>query len=304
MADYRPPLDDIRFVLGHVAGLDELLGLPPFTAYDLASVEELLGEAGRFVAEVIAPTNVDGDRLGSRRNPDGSVTAAPGFADAYQRYVTAGWPAAPFDPEYGGGGLPWVVGLAVQEMVTAANMSFSLCPMLSQGAVHTLTAHGSTDQKSRWLPKLISGEWTGTMNLTEPQAGSDVGALSTRAVRAEDGTYRISGQKIFITWGEHDMAENIVHLVLARTADAAPGTKGISCFIVPKFLVGGDGSVGERNGVECVSVEHKMGIHGSPTCVLSFDDAVGELIGEEQAGMRYMFTMMNNARLSVGLEGL
>ena len=228
----------------------------------------------------------------------------PGYADAYRRYVDAGWAAVPFPTQYGGGAFPWVIGVAMQELLTSANMAFSLCPLLTQGAIDALLHYGDETQQETFLPKMVTGEWTGTMNLTEPQAGSDVGALTTKAVPRPDGTYRISGQKIFITYGEHDMAEQIVHLVLARTPDAPPGTRGISCFIVPKFLVNDDGSLGERNGVSCVSIEHKLGIHGSPTCVLAYEDAVGYLIGEENLGMRIMFVMMNNARLSVGLEGL
>jgi alkylation response protein AidB-like acyl-CoA dehydrogenase len=214
----------------------------------------------------------------------------------------------PFPAEYGGGGFPWLVGVAMQEILTSANMAFSMCPLLNQGAIDMLLHHASEEHKETYLPKMITGEWTGTMNLTEPHAGSDVGALTTKAVPQADGTYRITGTKIFISFGEHDMSDNIIHLVLARTPDAPPGTKGISCFIVPKYLVGDDGALGERNDVTCVSIEHKMGIKASPTCVLSYGDAgegaVGHLIGEENAGMRYMFTMMNNARLSVGLEGL
>ena len=211
-------------------------------------------------------------------------------------------------PTYGGGGFPWLVGIAMQEILTSANMAFSMCPLLNQGAVDMLLHHASEEHRETYLPKMVTGEWTGTMNLTEPQAGSDVGALTTKAVPQDDGTYRITGTKIFISFGEHDMSENIIHLVLARTPSAPPGTKGISCFIVPKFLVNDDGTLGARNDVTCVSIEHKMGIKASPTCVLSYGDAgdgaIGYLIGEENAGMRYMFTMMNNARLSVGLEGL
>src|SRR5690606_9966698 len=254
-----------------------------------------------------APLNRVGDEQHSRRNPDGSVSTPEGFKAAYDRYVAAGWPGVPFPPEYGGGGFPWVVGIVMQEMMQAANLAFSLGPLLTQGAIDMLLQHGSEEQRERYLPKMVAGEWAGTMNLTEPQAGSDVGALTTRAVPADDGTWRITGQKIFITYGEHDLTENIIHLVLARTPGAPPGTKGISCFIVPKYLVNDDGSLGARNDVTCVSIEHKMGIKASPTCVLSFgerDGAVGYLIGEENAGMAYMFTMMNNARLSVGVEGL
>ncbi len=303
MTEYRAPLLDQRFVLEHVAGLAELSGLDGFEHADLDTVVGLLAEAAPFFEEVIAPLNVVGDTQGARVEGD-RVVLPDGWPEAYRAYVDAGWGAIPFDPEFGGGGLPWVVGLAVQEMLTSACMSFSLAPLLTQGAVDMLSAHGSAEQKATWLEKMISGEWTGTMNLTEPQAGSDVGAVRTRAVPAGDGTYRITGQKIYITYGEHELTDNIVHLVLARTPDAAPGTRGISCFIVPKYLLDADGSPGERNAVTAVSSERKVGIHASPTCVMDYDDAVGYLIGDEQQGMRYMFTMMNNARLSVGLQGL
>ncbi|RMH79681.1 MAG: acyl-CoA dehydrogenase [Actinomyces sp.] len=307
MSDYRVPLDDITFSLHHVADLARLATLPGYEHTEPDLVEGLLSEAARFTEEVIAPTNRTGDTVGSVRNDDGTVTTPPGFKEAYQRYVEAGWGGVPFDPAYEGGGFPWLLGLALQEMLTSANMAFSLCPLLTQGAIDLLSHHGSEEQKELYLRKMVTGQWTGTMNLTEPQAGSDVGALTTRAVPAPDGTYRITGTKIFITYGEHDLAENIIHLVLARTPDAPPGTRGISCFIVPKYLPDADGNPGERNDVRCVSLEHKLGIHASPTCVMAYGDeggAVGYLIGEENAGMRYMFTMMNNARLSVGLEGL
>ena len=281
-----------------------LAGLAGFEHADPETVMGLLEESGRFFAEQFAPLNRRGDVEHSRWQPDGSVVTPEGFPKAYARYVEAGWPAVPFPAEYGGGGFPWLVGVAMQETLTAANMGFSLCPLLTQGAIDMLLHHGSEEQRETYVTKMVSGEWTGTMNLTEPQAGSDVGALTTRAVPADDGSWRITGQKIFITYGEHDLAENIVHLVLARVPDVPPGTKGISCFIVPKFLVGDDGAPGERNAVTCVSIEHKMGINASPTCVMAYEDAVGYLIGEPNQGMRYMFTMMNNARLSVGLEGL
>jgi alkylation response protein AidB-like acyl-CoA dehydrogenase len=292
------------FVLQHVVNVDQLQSHQAFNHVEATEIAGILEEAGRFFSEVVAPTNRTGDIQGSRRNNDGSVTTPDGIVEAYQKLVEAGWGAISFDPEYGGGGFPLTIGLAIQEMLTSANMGFSLCPLLTQGAVHLLAEHASEAQKLAWVPKMVSGEWTGTMNLTEPQAGSDVGALTTKAVRNDDGTYAISGQKIFITWGEHDVAENIIHLVLARTADAPPGTKGISVFIVPKFLLNNDGTLGQANSLGCVSLEHKLGIHCSPTAVMSFEDATGYLIGEEQTGMRSMFTMMNNARLSVGLEGL
>jgi len=304
MGDYRAPLTDMRFVLEHVVDTGALAELDGFEHADPDTVHGLLEESGRFFAEQFAPLNRVGDVQHSRRNDDGSVTTPEGFPKAYQRYVEAGWPAVPFPPEYGGGGFPWLVGVAMQEVMTAANMGFSVCPLLTQGAIDMLLHHGSEEQRETYVTKMVAGEWTGTMNLTEPQAGSDVGALTTKAVPADDGTWRITGQKIFITYGEHDLADNIIHLVLARVPDAPPGTKGISCFIVPKFLVDDDGNLGAHNALECVSIEHKMGINASPTCVMAYDGAVGYLIGEANQGMRYMFTMMNNARLSVGLEGL
>ncbi len=294
----------MRFVLGNVTDLAALSELPGYEHADAGTVQGILEEAARFFEEQFAPLNRVGDVQHSRRNDDGSVSTPEGFGKAYRRYVEAGWSAVPFPPEYGGGGFPWLVGIAMQEMITAANMAFSLCPLLTQGAIDMLVHYGDESQREVYLPRMVSGEWTGTMNLTEPQAGSDVGALTTRAVPAADGTWRITGQKIFITYGEHDLADNIIHLVLARVPDAPPGTKGISCFIVPKFLVGDDGALGERNSLECVSIEDKMGINASPTCVMAYEDAVGYLIGEPNQGMRYMFRMMNTARLSVGLEGL
>jgi alkylation response protein AidB-like acyl-CoA dehydrogenase len=307
MAGYEAPAVDMAFTLNEVVGLAELAELPTFSDVGLDIVPDLLEEAKRFFSEVVAPTNRIGDTVGSQRNSDGSVTTPDGFKEAYDKYVSGGWGGMSFEPEFGGGGFPWVVGIAVSEMMTAANMALSLNPLLTQGAIHALLAHGSDEQKNTWLPKLISGEWTGTMNLTESQAGSDVGALTTKAEPRPDGSWLISGQKIFITWGEHDMTDNIVHLVLARTPDSPPGTRGISLFIVPKFILDADDTPGERNDVECVSIEHKLGIHGSPTCVLQFGDnggAVGYLIGHERLGMGYMFTMMNQARLAVGLEGV
>ena len=297
--EYRPPLEDIGFVLRHIVDYEAIAELEPYKHADIDTVLALLEEAGRFMGAVVAPTNKTGDEQGSQRQPDGSVVTPDGFKEAYAQYVDAGWGAVAFDPEYGGGGFPWTIGVALQELLTSANMAFSMAPLLTQGAIDMLQHHGSDEQKQQFLPKMITGEWTGTMNLTEPDAGSDVGALRTKAEPNGDGTYRITGTKIFISFGEHDLAENIIHLVLARTPDAPPGTKGISCFIVPKVL-----DDGTRNNVTCVSIEHKMGIKASPTCVLEYDNATGFLIGDENAGMRYMFTMMNNARLSVGLEGL
>ena len=307
MTTYAPPLGDIDFVLNRLCDLEGLTALDAFDAADPDVVRDLLAEAGRFFAERIAPLNQPGDVQGSVRNEDGTVTTPAGFAAAYAEYVAGGWGAVPFEPGYGGGGFPWLVGIALQEMLTSANMSFSMAPLLTQGAIDALDHHGSEALKMTYLPKMITGEWTGTMNLSEPDAGSDVGALRTKAQRQDDGTYLVSGTKIFITFGEHDMADNIVHLVLARTPEAPPGTKGISLFVVPKYLVNDDGTLGEANDVTCVSIEHKKGIKASPTCVLSYGDrggAVGYLVGEENRGMAYMFTMMNQARLSVGVEGL
>ena len=285
--------------------LPGLSKLEEFSHADPQTVGVLLEECGRFAAEVLGPLDRPGDVAGCSFDPaSGAVGMPEGWAEAYGRYVEGGWGTVPFEVGYGGGGFPWLVATAMQEMITSANMAFSLCPLLTQGAIHMLSHHGSAEQKALFLPRMISGEWTGTMNLTEPQAGSDVGALTTRAAPAGDGTWRVTGQKIFITYGEHDLSENIVHLVLARVPGAPAGTKGISCFIVPKFIPDAEGRPGERNSVRCVSIEHKLGIHASPTCVMDFEGATGYLIGEANAGMGYMFTMMNTARLSVGLEGL
>jgi alkylation response protein AidB-like acyl-CoA dehydrogenase len=305
VTDYAAPLADMRFALTEIAGIDEIARLPGCEQATPDVVNAVLEEAGKLAGGVLAPLNRIGDRQASRLE-NGVVRTPDGFKEAYAKYVEGGWNALPFAPEHGGQGLPMALATAVFEMWNSANMGFALCPLLNVGAVEALHAHGTEDQKHRYLPKLVSGEWTGTMNLTEPQAGSDVGALRTRAVREGD-RYRITGQKIFITYGEHDMAENIVHLVLARLPDAPPGTRGISLFLVPKFVVNADGSLGQRNDVRCVSLEHKLGIHASPTCVLAYGDnggAIGFLVGEENRGMECMFTMMNNARLNVGLQGV
>ncbi len=304
MADYRAPLEDIRFVLTRIAGLGDLARYEGFAHAEPELVFSVLEECARFMENEVAPLNRVGDEQGSVWHPDHTVTTPDGFIDAYRAYVEAGWGGVPFPEAYGGGGFPWLVGLAMQEMLTASNEAFSMAPLLTQGAIDALLEHGDEIQRETFLPKMVTGEWAGTMNLSEPQAGSDVGAQRTRAERQDDGTYRITGTKVWISWGEHDMADNIIHLVLARTPDAPPGTKGISLFIVPKFLVDDDGTLGERNGVMCQSIEHKLGIKASPTCVLDYDGAVGYLVGEENRGMAEMFTMMNNARLSVGLQGL
>lgn len=307
MDGYRAPLDDIRFTLDHVVPLATLSSLPTFAHADADTLAALLDEAGRFAEEVVAPTNRDGDREGARVQDAGVVTP-DSFHSAYDRYVASGWGAMQHPEEHGGGGFPLLAATAVKELITSANMAFSLNPLLTTGAVHLLTHHGSDAQKARYLPRMVTGEWAGTMNLTEPQAGSDVGAVTAKAEPIEDGRYRITGQKIYITYGDHDLSEQIVHLVLARLPDAPPGTKGISLFIVPKFLVEEDGSLGARNDVQVVSLEHKLGIHASPTCVMAFGEseggAIGELVGDPHDGMRQMFTMMNDARLGVGLQGL
>ncbi len=305
MSDYQAPLDEMRFVLNAVADLGTIASLPGYEEATPDLAEAILEEAGKLAAEVLGPLNHAGDQAGSVFE-NGVVRTPDGFREAYGQYVESGWNALPFEPDYGGQGLPWALTTALQEMWNAANMSFAVNPLLTQGTVELLQSHGSDAQKSTYLPKLISGEWTGTMNLTEPQAGSDVGALKTRA-EAKGDHYLISGQKIFITWGEHDMTDNIVHMVLARTPDAPAGTRGISLFIVPKFLLKADGTPGQRNDLRCVSIEHKLGIHASPTCVMAYGDGgscVGYLVGEENRGMEYMFTMMNNARLAVGVQGL
>ena len=306
MEPYVAPLDEIRFTLDRVVGLDHLLSASRFEGLDADTVHGAIAEAARFITEVFGPLNTIGDRQGTRL-VDGKVVTPDGWAEAYRKFVDAGWGALPFDTEFGGGGFPDLIGIVLQEMMVACNMSFSLCPLLTQGAIHALEEVADAELTEQYLSKLVTGEWTGTMNLTEPEAGSDVGALRTKAVPNGDGSWRITGNKIFITYGEHEMTDNIVHLVLARTPDAPPGTKGISCFLVPKYLVNADGSLGDHNDLSCVSLEHKMGIHASPTCVMSYGDgggATGWLLGNELDGMRVMFVMMNMARLSVGVQGL
>jgi 3-(methylthio)propanoyl-CoA dehydrogenase len=307
MSTYTPPLRDLRFVLEHVTPLSDLTALEEYAHADVELVSDLLEEAGRFAAEAIAPTNRTGDLEGSRIE-DGEVTTPAGFRAVYDQYVAAGWGTIQHPTTHGGGGFPLLVSNAVKELITSANLAFSLGPLLTTGAVYLLTHHGSEQQQRIYLPRMVSGEWAGTMNLTEPQAGSDVGAVTARAVPQGDGTYRITGQKIYITYGEHDLTEQIVHLVLARLPDAPAGTKGISLFLVPKYLVNDDGSLGERNDVTAVSMEHKLGIHASPTCVMAYGEggegAIGELVGAPNDGMRGMFTMMNDARLGVGIQGL
>ncbi|HEV7369773.1 acyl-CoA dehydrogenase [Arenibaculum sp.] len=306
MIPYAAPVKDMRFVLANVVGFDRIAALPGYEAAAPDLVDAALDEAAKLAAEVVAPLNRIGDIQGSVLE-NGVVRTPDGFRDAYRRYVDGGWNSVPFEPDYGGQGLPWVLATAFHEMWQSACMSFSLCPLLNLGAVELLTAHGSEEQKLAYLPKMISGEWTGTMNLTEPQAGSDLAQIRARAERASDGTYRIFGQKIYISFGEHDLTDNIVHLVLARLPDAPAGVKGISLFVVPKLLLDGEGRPGARNDLRCVSLEHKLGINASPTAVMAYGDsggAVGYLVGEENRGLEYMFTMMNNARLNVGLQGV
>ncbi|XKE44359.1 acyl-CoA dehydrogenase [Halomonas organivorans] len=305
MTPFVPPVRDIRFVLEELLEHGSL-SLPGFEEATPELVEAVLEEAARLAGEVWAPLNASGDRQGCTRRDDGGVSVPDGFAEAYRAYAEGGWNGIGVAEAHGGQGLPEVVASAVQEMLHGANMALGLCPMLTAGAIEALIQHGSADQQARYLTPLVEGRWTGTMNLTEPQAGSDLSKVRTRAV-PEGDHFRISGQKIFITWGEHDCAENIVHLVLARTPDAPEGNKGISLFLVPKFLVNDDGSLGARNDVVCSGLEHKLGIHGSPTCALSFgerDGAIGYLVGEQGRGLNHMFTMMNEARHKVGIEAI
>ena len=303
---YTPPVAEQRFLLDHVVRLPEMAGPNGFNEATPELVDAILEGVGQFAAGEFAPLNRVGDQVGAQWSPEG-VTMPAGFKQAYRAYVEGGWGTLAGPVEHGGQGLPLTLASIVLEDLGSANMAFSLCMMLTPGTVEALRHHGTPELQATWLPKLVTGEWNGTMNLTEPQAGSDVGALKTRATPRGDGTYAIKGQKIFITWGEHDLSDNIVHLVLARLPDAPAGTRGISLFLVPKFRLDGDGNPAEPNDVRCVSIEHKLGIHASPTCVMSYgdhDDCVGWLIGEENGGMRAMFTMMNNARLNVGLQGV
>jgi 3-(methylthio)propanoyl-CoA dehydrogenase len=307
MSTYHAPLAEMQFVMNDLAGLSQISKLPGFEDATPDTVAAILEEASKFATDVLDPLNATGDREGSVLRDDGTVKTPTGFKEAYQQYCANGWNGLTKNPEYGGQGLPQLVACAVEEMWHSANLAFDLCPLLTQGAIEAIELRGSQMLKDTFLPKMVEGTWTGTMNLTEPQAGSDLAAVRTRAVPQGDGTYKLYGQKIFITFGEHDYTENIIHLVLARTPDAPQGVKGISLFVVPKFLVGNDGSLGARNDVHCVSLEHKLGIHASPTAVLAYGDkggAVGYLVGEENRGLEYMFIMMNLARFSVGLEGV
>ncbi len=302
---FTPPLNDIQFVLTRLIGLDKLASLPGYDSIGDDLVSAILSEAGKIASEVFAPLNDVGDKTGVKFE-NGAVTMPPGFKDAYNAFTEGGWNGLAVEEKFGGQGLPSLVNMAVYDMLQAANVALALCPMLTGGAIELLSAHGDEVTKQKYLPKLVSGEWTGTMNITESQAGSDVGAIKTRAVKEGDH-YRVTGQKIFISFGDHDMAENILHLVLGRLPDAPEGTRGLTLFLVPKFLVNDDGSLGPNNEVSVVSVEHKLGQHSGPTCVLAFGDkegSVGYLIGKENGGIAAMFTMMNNARLNVGIQGL
>ena len=314
MTVYQAPLDDMRFVLNELADLDGVSKLPGLGDATPDVVDAILEEAGKLAAEVLAPLNKSGDEEGCVLE-NGVVTTPKGFPEAYAKFIEGGWNGVPFDPEYGGMGLPYLVTAATFEIWQGANMAFAICPTLTQAAVELLEIHGSGELKGVFMAKLVSGEWTGTMNLTEPQAGSDLSKVRTQTARDGEnaGHYRITGQKIFITHGEHDLTENIIHMVLARSPDGPEGIKGLSLFVVPKFLIKDDGSLGARNDIRCLSLEHKMGINGSPTCVMSFGEgggvdggggAVGYLLGEENRGIEYMFTMMNNARLAIGVEGV
>ncbi len=302
MSEYKAPLRDMHFVLQELAGLAEVAKLPGYEEINAELVDQILEESAKFASGVLSPLNKPADKEGSKWDK-GKVTTPKGFKEAYRQFVEAGWNALQAPAEHGGQGLPKIVSTPVVEMWKSANLSFSLVTMLTAGAVEALILRGTEEQKKQYLPKMIAGSWTGTMNLTEPQAGSDLALVRTKAVREGDH-YRVSGQKIFITYGEHDLAENIVHLVLARVEGAPEGVRGISMFLVPKFLVSADGSPGQRNEVQCASIEHKLGIHASPTAVLVYENAVGYLVGEENRGLEYMFIMMNLARFAVGMEGL
>jgi len=303
---YQAPIKDMLFVMSELAGIDEIAAIEGFEDYGIETAVAVLEESGKFCSEVVAPLNWEGDKSPSSFS-DGRVSVTPGFKDAYNQFVSAGWQGVLHPQSYGGQGLPKIIATPCTEMLNAANLSFALCPLLTDGAIEALLTAGSEELKQKFLPNMVSGKWTGTMNLTEPQAGSDLSMVRSKAVPQGEGVYKIYGTKIYITYGEHDMAENIIHLVLARTPDAPAGVKGISLFVVPKYLVNADGSLGDRNDAYCVSIEHKLGIKASPTAVLQFGDhtgATGYLVGEENRGLEYMFIMMNAARFGVGMQGI
>ncbi|MEZ5782708.1 MAG: acyl-CoA dehydrogenase C-terminal domain-containing protein [Rhizobiaceae bacterium] len=304
MPTYRAPVEDTRFILNEVLGFEHYANLPGFSDATGEVLDAILSEGARLSEEVVQPTNRIGDLEGCVRHEDGSVTTPSAFKDAWRQYREGGWLGLAVPAEFGGQGLPYAVHTAVGEFLVSANMAFMMYPGLTQGAIAAILAHGSEDQKSAYVPKMTEGAWTGTMNLTEPHCGTDLGLLRTKAVPAGDGSYRISGQKIFISAGEHDLSDNIIHLVLARIEGAPEGTKGISLFIVPKFLPDASGEPGERNALSCGSIEEKMGIHGNATCVMNYDEATGWLLGAENGGLKAMFVMMNEARLGVGMQGL
>ncbi len=304
MPSYTAPVRDTQFVMSDVLNLEKYANLPGFESADADTVNAVLEEGGKFVSEVLFPLNQIGDHEGCTRHEDGSVTTPTGFKQAYDQFVEGGWGTLGQNPDYGGQGLPHVVAMAFEEFMSSANMAFGMYPGLTAGAIASINVKGSDEQKRIYMPKMISGEWTGTMNLTEPHCGTDLGLIRTKAVENEDGSYRITGQKIFISAGEHDLSSNIIHLVLAKREGAPDNVKGISLFIVPKFIVNDDGTLGDRNGVTCGSIEEKMGIHGNATCVMNYDDATGYLVGEPEKGLAAMFIMMNAARLGVGVQGL
>jgi alkylation response protein AidB-like acyl-CoA dehydrogenase len=304
MPIYKAPTRDTRFVLNEVLKVEQYGNLPGFENTGADMVDTVVEECGKFAAEVLAPINLSGDQEGCTRHPDGSVTTPAGFKEAFQLYREAGWGTLAAPQEFGGQGMPHVLGFVVEEFVATANQAWGMYPGLTAGAISAILAKGSPEQQAKYLPRMIAGEWTGTMNLTEPHCGTDLGLIRTRAVPNADGSYAITGTKIFISAGEHDMSENIIHLVLAKTPGAPESSKGISLFIVPKVLVNDDGSLGQRNAVSCGSIEHKMGIHGNATCVMNYDGATGWMVGEENKGLAAMFIMMNAARLGVGIQGL